>query len=369
MRRITHLHPKPFLSRNVGVRTQLISWILIALPTWAHAREPSISDWIAHLGLDSCATHYPSLMPSSPLAEAVRSSWGGKKHLPLDPEIEILRRVNFEDWAQIPSSSRQRLFGDESIKAWQNAKQFAEAHASDAELGPDLLKKMHLLALEGHYFAGYERRRIQHATQQGKLSASAGMKLLEEIKEGQKPLPSGTDHRSLRGVFRKDPLDAFVQNGRHVLPNGSRYFTASELAQIRKNPFLKVDEGSFKDIGEGRFTGNVHFVAPAELEKAVNSVFKTLETDLKGAKDDLAKISAIVRFRREMLTIHPFLDGNGRSIRLFADLLYLRHGFPPPLTFHENDLIISQEEDVKSTLIGMQLYLMALDKKASTEKR
>lgn len=44
---------------------------------------------------------------------------------------------------------------------------------------------------------------------------------------------------------------------------------------------------------------------------------------------DLHPVSVAARAHLEIVTIHPFVDGNGRTARLLQNLLLIRRGFPP----------------------------------------
>ena len=79
------------------------------------------------------------------------------------------------------------------------------------------------------------------------------------------------------------------------------------------------DNGKYRNHAEGVFDGNkVIFVAPpAEMvPQLMNDLFYWLNTD----KDVPMLIKSCV-FHYEMVFIHPFSDGNGRTVRLWQNVL------------------------------------------------
>lgn len=69
---------------------------------------------------------------------------------------------------------------------------------------------------------------------------------------------------------------------------------------------------------------------------------------LNTAQDHPVKIAAVAHFK--LVSIHPFVDGNGRTARLLMNLLLLQNGFP---------LAIIKKEDRKN-------YIDALEKAGDT---
>ena len=51
---------------------------------------------------------------------------------------------------------------------------------------------------------------------------------------------------------------------------------------------------------------------------------------------ELNKVMLATIFHHKMVWIHPFFDGNGRTVRLAMNLLLLRKGFPPAIVL-KND--------------------------------
>ena len=62
---------------------------------------------------------------------------------------------------------------------------------------------------------------------------------------------------------------------------------------------------------------------PDELKK----LMKDFEKNIKKLKDKLHPIEYAATIHNRLVTIHPFLDGNGRTARLLMNLLLMRDGY------------------------------------------
>ncbi|MBR1677168.1 MAG: Fic family protein [Clostridia bacterium] len=82
---------------------------------------------------------------------------------------------------------------------------------------------------------------------------------------------------------------------------------------------IENDAGKYRNHGEGVFNGEkVIFIAPPE--KFVPSLMHDLFDWLKNDKDTHVLIKSCV-FHYEFVFIHPFSDGNGRTVRLWQNVL------------------------------------------------
>lgn len=111
-------------------------------------------------------------------------------------------------------------------------------------------------------------------------------------------------------------------------------FTKEDLLEIHKtvtkgtldNP---KDEGAFRDrqvVVGNRATGEVVFVPPpADLvPKLVDELLNWFNSDDAAGLDPVLE-AGIVHY--ELVRIHPFVDGNGRTARVMATLVLYKRGF------------------------------------------
>ncbi len=85
--------------------------------------------------------------------------------------------------------------------------------------------------------------------------------------------------------------------------------------------FLTVDEsGEFRKGNEGVFDGDkcIFMCPPPEM---VNSLIDQLFTWMKDNKDSVHPLILSSVFHYEFVFIHPFSDGNGRTVRLWQNIL------------------------------------------------
>ncbi|MDE0092637.1 MAG: Fic family protein, partial [Oligoflexia bacterium] len=120
---------------------------------------------------------------------------------------------------------------------------------------------------------------------------------------------------------------------------------------------ITVDEGSIKQIGENAYTGVARYENVSQVEKAVQNILKASEKQLEKAKTPKDIITAVVSMEKDLISVHPFLDGNGRTIRLLGDYVLSRHHLPPSLYPNESDLTMSLNKAVEFRTQGMKDYL------------
>jgi Fic family protein len=116
------------------------------------------------------------------------------------------------------------------------------------------------------------------------------------------------------------------------------YKLADASEPVRGIDILKLHEIVLNNIEEhyaGRIrTGNVringaNFTPPAASK--VSGLFDELVEWIQLNPDVLNIISLATLFHHRFVWIHPFFDGNGRTVRLAMNLLLLRNGYPPAI--------------------------------------
>ena len=116
------------------------------------------------------------------------------------------------------------------------------------------------------------------------------------------------------------------------------YKLADASEPVRGIDILKLHEIVLNNIEEhyaGRIrTGNVringaNFTPPAASK--VSGLFDELVEWIQLNPDGLDMVSLATLFHHRFVWIHPFFDGNGRTVRLAMNLLLLRNGYPPAI--------------------------------------
>ena len=75
------------------------------------------------------------------------------------------------------------------------------------------------------------------------------------------------------------------------------------------------------------------FTLPADVPEAMHRLLDNTKAAIerieRKTKDAPHPVVLAFDFHREYVTIHPFHDGNGRTARIFCNLLLMRFGYPP----------------------------------------
>ena len=286
----------------------------------------------------------------------LRSTIIGRK---INKNIEPQRLINQNDWKFARSKTKDdpwKIYGDKVIDNWFKGLKFIRSLPPRQKINSDLLKKIHKITTDGLSFHGFEGRRIRLRYDNGEISKEEMSKLLKRAFEKNEEI-AGVPHSGLSGVYRSHPIDQIVHGGSSFSRDGSRYFTALELKKVRENKYMTVDEKSVKKIEEGKYTGTAYYHDVAKIDAAVDKILETAEKKLQKTRDLREIVRTIIVMKKDLISVHPFLDGNGRSIRLLGDYLLTRYNLPPPLYPNEADLTMSLDEATDFYLKGMKDYL------------
>lgn len=201
-----------------------------------------------------------------------------------------------------------------------------------------------------------------------------------------------------------DDIDQAVIGKARVVPligNVPKRFAIPQtfVDEMNKNIYLST-EGLSKDFATGKYFGSFRYPSVNKMKPELSEKLKTLnpklhadiqnfvtkqignESDLTSKmvtaltedlmrwfvknKDDLGAIDTpeklyefsrlIAVFQRDLISIHPFRDGNGRSVRQFAIYYAFESiGFPPPrLVSPDDDVYVSIDEWTDAIIDGIR---------------
>ena len=285
--------------------------------------------------------------------------------------LEAKRLINPEDWKKASDQLKEnawRTYGSQTINDWFKGREFVLSLPKDRPIDNGLLKEIHKIVSENHKFYGFEGRRLLERLRRGEISKQELDALSKRAFENNEEL-AGTPHSSLKGIFRHEPIDQIIHRGSSFKEDGSRYFTKSELKELRKNKYITVDESSIKKIGENAYTGVTRYEDVNKISEAVENILKNSERKLKRAKTLKQVVEIVVSMEKDLISVHPFLDGNGRSIRLLGDYVLGRYNLPPSLYPNESDLTMPFNEAMDFRIKGMKDYLKEHQKHLTENQR
>lgn len=243
-------------------------------------------------GVDPAVLRDPTAHPEqmTRLVDQMRSELGPEARAALDRELAGRRFVDeahYEEARAVGVENPEHRYGRVDFQAWQRAEAIMMRAAERGEpLTVETLVEAHRAASEGL-------------------------------------LPEGR-----RGTIRTQPRDSVFQGGDG--PMGQQLVSAAELDALRTNPHLVVH-----DLGaEGsQHRVIVEYTAPAEVRARLDAALARIDERLAAGEDPVVVAADA---QREVVSIHPFLDGNGRMSRLVMDYVLRREGLPPSVVRDPN---------------------------------
>lgn len=223
--------------------------------------------------------------------------------------------------------SKQHLGTEsEDYADWKKAHEKFVVGAKEFPIQIKTLQDIHAAVARNQYYAGFERRRVREAFRAGSLGENEAVDALMNIDRGISF--TKLDHRSFAGKLRKDPLDSFVYTGE--VASGNR-IPREDFDGMSNNPFFWRDSKSVKKFPGEQYEARFYYVPPPLVEKVTKEVIERAAAHLEAAKTDEEYMFYSAALLRDLVTIHPFLDGNGRSIRLFIDMILAKRGLALPM--------------------------------------
>ena len=99
-----------------------------------------------------------------------------------------------------------------------------------------------------------------------------------------------------------------------------------EIHRIVLSGINAADAGRYRNIAVRIAGSKVVLPNSAKVPELMEGFMKWLRSD---EKEHPIKISADTHFK--LVSIHPFVDGNGRTARLLMNLLLIQEGYPPAI--------------------------------------
>lgn len=149
------------------------------------------------------------------------------------------------------------------------------------------------------------------------------------------------DGKPIKDVMEMKGHDDVISD---ILKIGKSELNISEkrIKEIHKGIMHEEDTEKQPFIGQWKTTPNYlynykkerfDFTAPADVPDAIHKLINWLNTEkekiARKSKDALHPIHIAFQFHIDYVTIHPFYDGNGRTARIFTNLILISYGYPP----------------------------------------
>lgn len=129
-----------------------------------------------------------------------------------------------------------------------------------------------------------------------------------------------------RGVSTLEQLNAYEQEN---LLEAMAWLSTARKREVLDDEFIRelhrrMFGRTWQWSGRYRSTEKNIGVAPERIGVAVRELIANVRAQLDAAEHPLDEIAA--RFHHQLVSIHPFANGNGRHARLMTDLLLQRQG-------------------------------------------
>ncbi|MBR9704674.1 hypothetical protein GOV12_04630 [Candidatus Pacearchaeota archaeon] len=153
-------------------------------------------------------------------------------------------------------------------------------------------------------------------------------------------------------VYSREAIEGFKAN-KLLIVEGEYASESSLLLQRLKN--LNPDKIDFINANKNNlFIGEVKYSSPYKVRTLMQDLIKKYNTRIKAATTPEEIISVAADFQKDFVSIHPFINGNGRISRLLMDYVLKSKGLPH--AHLENtllDLSLSHEQWRKEVLKGI----------------
>lgn len=147
------------------------------------------------------------------------------------------------------------------------------------------------------------------------------------------------------------------------LASGALNLSEARIKEVHKAIVREDDPEQKAQIGEWKTKPNyltnyrgerIDFTPPADVDEAMHNLLDRTKADIekieRKAKNAPHPALVAFAFHRDYVTIHPFHDGNGRTARIFSNLLLMRFGYPPVV------IRVDEKETYNRYLAEVQVY-------------
>jgi Fic family protein/DNA-binding Xre family transcriptional regulator len=283
------------IAQQVGVDSSLMSRILAGKrkPTSLQIQKLAIALELSH---SDVLTHYLS----QEIVQIVQDYPQLASRILQLAEERILKDTDFESAKPSKKIKTKLAQLDELLKAWQTAQP---------------LDALQLDKMNGYFDTAYtyESNRIEGNTltlQETHLVINEGITI------GGKSM-----HEHLEAVNHQQAIH-FIKD---LVQNQLR-FNSHVLQQIHQHILKGIQDqhaGKYREI-QVLISGSKHVPpAPYLLDKLMEDYFLFYEQNL----GRLHPVILAAEMHERLVTIHPFIDGNGRTARLVMNLILWQHGF------------------------------------------
>ncbi len=152
------------------------------------------------------------------------------------------------------------------------------------------------------------------------------------------------------------------------MATGELNLSEARIKEVHKAIVREDDPTKQNQVGKWKTEENfltnykgerIDFTPPAEVAEAMHQLLDRTKADIekieRKAKDAPHPALVAFAFHRDYVTIHPFHDGNGRTARIFSNLLLMRFGYPPVI------IRVDEKETYNRYLAEVQVYGAPVD--------
>lgn len=194
------------------------------------------------------------------------------------------------------------------------------------------IKEIDALKTEIAAFQPLKRRKLQELKQYYRVAFTYSSNALEgnSLSEAETKiiLEEGI---AIGGKLVKDHLEVLGHSDAYdlllKLAKNHHEITEKDMSKLHKLFYFRIDN---KQAGKYRkeqvFITGTDFVPPAPDQLA--SLMKQFATEIPTLKAKYHPIEFAALMHLKLVTIHPFIDGNGRIVRLIMNLALMQAGYP-----------------------------------------